>query len=111
MKTYPLYLDGRFFESPSAAEVINPATGEAFARMSTVLRAEVREAITRAHAAFLSWRKLTAKARGACVIKLANEVERHGDEISRIITTENGKPLTQSRTETAMAIDHLRWFA
>src|SRR5437868_10378905 len=111
MNTYPLYLDGRFAEGASPVEVINPATGEPFARIATVARAEVREAITRAHVAFQSWRKLTAKARSEWLQKLANELERRGEEIARTITIENGKPLAQSRTETAMAVDHLRWFA
>jgi succinate-semialdehyde dehydrogenase/glutarate-semialdehyde dehydrogenase len=110
MKTYPLYLDGRFFEGPLSVEIINPATGDAFAQISTVSRPELREALSRAHTAFLSWRKLTAKERGQWLQKIANEMERRSEEISRIITTENGKPLAQSRTETAMAIDHLRWF-
>ena len=87
MKTYPLYLDGRFFEGPLSVEIINPATGDAFAQISTVSRTELREALSRAHTAFLSWRKLTAKERGEWLQKLANEVERRSEDISGIITT------------------------
>jgi succinate-semialdehyde dehydrogenase/glutarate-semialdehyde dehydrogenase len=111
MKTYPLYLDGRFLEGSASVEVINPATGDPFAQIATLPRAEVRKAIDRAHLAFHSWRKLTAKTRGEWLQKIANELERRGEELARIITTENGKPLAQSRAETAMAVDHLRWFA
>src|SRR5436309_2153693 len=111
MKTFPLYLDGRFLEDSAPIEVINTATGDPFARIATIPRAEVRAAINRAHVAFQSWRKLTAKTRGESLQKIANELERRSDEVARMITTENGKPLAQSRAETAMAIDHLRWFA
>src|SRR5262245_35182789 len=111
MKKYPLYLDGRFVEGDAEVSVINPATGEPFAQMSMASRDQVREAISHAHAAFTSWRKLTAKTRGEWLQKIANELERRAEEVARVITTENGKPLAQSRTETAMAIDHLRWFS
>src|SRR5437868_13757780 len=100
MNTYPLYLDGRFAEGASPVAVITPATGEPCARIATVPPAELREAINRAHVAFQSWRKLTAKARSEWLQTLAGELERRSEEVARIITTENGKPLAQSRTET-----------
>ncbi len=43
--------------------------------------------------------------------KIASELHRRREEIARLITLENGKPLTQSQGEVAMATDHLRWFA
>ena len=64
MKTYPLYLNGEFVVSDPAWDVVNPATGEAFARISTVDRRRVGRALADAHAAFAGWRQLTAKARG-----------------------------------------------
>ncbi len=71
----PLYLNGQFFKRPPSVEIINPATGEAFPRMAS-FATEVRETIARAHTAFPSWRKLTAKTRAECLQKIANEVER-----------------------------------
>ena len=111
MKTYPLYLNGEFIASEPAWDVVNPATGEAFARVSTVDRRQVAQALADAHAAFPAWRQLTAKARGEYLRRIASEVERRRDEIARLISSENGKPLAQSLGEVAMTVDHLQWFA
>ncbi len=111
MKTYPLYLNGEFVVSEPAIAVVNPATGEPFAKLSTIPRARVAQAINDAHAAFAGWRKLTGKARGDFLHKIAAELERRKDEIARLITMENGKPLAQSLGEIGMTVDHLRWFA
>src|ERR1051326_6169338 len=111
MKTYPVYLNGETKITDKAFSVINPASGEAFARMSGLERNEVHEAIKDAHSAFASWRQLPGKGRGELLHKVANEVQRRREEIARLITLENGKPLTQSQGEVAMSVDHLRWFA
>jgi succinate-semialdehyde dehydrogenase / glutarate-semialdehyde dehydrogenase len=110
MKTYPLYLNGKFVEEENGIDIINPAIGEPFARMSTISRRQVAEAIEYGHRAFLGWRKSTAQERGDCLQKIATELERRKEEIAKIITTENGKPLAQSQAEVAMSVDHLRWF-
>jgi|ERR1043166_8856342 succinate-semialdehyde dehydrogenase/glutarate-semialdehyde dehydrogenase len=111
MKTYPLYLHGQFVTTEKTISVTNPATGELLGKLSTVDRAAVAKAIDDAHRAFLDWRRLPAKSRGDFLHKIANEVERRIDEIARLITLENGKPLAQSRGELGMTLDHLRWFA
>lgn len=111
MKTYPVYLNGNWVVTESSTSVINPATGEAFARMSVVDATRVSQAIRDAHTAFGTWRHVTGKGRGEWLHKIATELDRRREEIARLITSENGKPLTQSQGEVAMAVDHLRWFA
>ena len=111
MKTYPLYLNGEFITSEPAWDVVNPATGEAFAKISTVERSRVAQALADAHTAFVAWRQLTAKARGEYLRRIASEVERRKDEIALLMSSENGKPLAQSLGEIAMTVDHLQWFA
>jgi succinate-semialdehyde dehydrogenase/glutarate-semialdehyde dehydrogenase len=111
MKTYPLYLNGEFVQSQPAWDVKNPATGEAFAKISTIDRARLAQAIADAHAAFPAWRALTAKARGEYLRRIAAELEKRRDEIARLISSENGKPLAQSLGEIGMTVDHLQWFA
>jgi succinate-semialdehyde dehydrogenase/glutarate-semialdehyde dehydrogenase len=111
MKTHPLYLNGDWFVSSPFEQVINPATGETIAQVSTVDRARVAQAISDAHEAFRAWRKLTGKARGMFLHAIADELENRSAEIARTMTLENGKPLAQSQTEVAFAADHLRWFA
>ncbi len=111
MKTYPLYLNGEWLNSDTALPVVNPASGETFAQMSTLDRPAVAVAIKKAHKAFEAWRHLTAKGRGELLHKIASELDRRREEIARIITLENGKPIAQSQGEVAMSVDHLRWFA
>ncbi len=111
MKTYPLYLNGEFVTSEPAWDVLNPASGEAFARISTIDRRRVAQALADAHAAFTGWRQLTAKARGEYLRRIAAELERRREEIARLISSENGKPLAQSLGEIGMTVDHLLWFA
>jgi succinate-semialdehyde dehydrogenase/glutarate-semialdehyde dehydrogenase len=109
--TYPLYLNGRFVSSGTALEVINPATAEPFARMTTTDRAGLAMALEDAHRAFPPWRRLTGKARGAFLHAIADQVESRRADIATTITLENGKPLAQSQGEVTMTVDHLRWFA
>ncbi len=111
MKTYPIYLNGELTITEKVFLVNNPATGEAFARMSSVDRAGVAQALTDAQAAFDPWRQLHGRGRGDLLHQVANELQRRREEIARLITLENGKPLTQSQGEVAMSVDHLRWFA
>src|SRR6266404_1066809 len=111
MKTYPVYLNGELTFTEKTYPVMNPANGEVFARMSTVERAGVAQALKHAQAAFAAWRQLSGKGRGELLQRIATEVHRRREEISRLITLENGKTLTQSQGEVALAVDHLRWFA
>jgi succinate-semialdehyde dehydrogenase/glutarate-semialdehyde dehydrogenase len=111
MDTRPLYLNGRFVQSQPSVTVINPATGGPVTQVSTIGREQVAQSLRDAGAAFDPWRNLTAKARGDYLIRIAAELERRAEEVARIITLENGKPLAQSKGEVAMSVDHLRWFA
>jgi succinate-semialdehyde dehydrogenase/glutarate-semialdehyde dehydrogenase len=111
MKVHPLYLNGAWSRSPSTLRVVNPSTTEPFAEVCTVDRGGVAQALQHAHAALPGWRRLTGKVRGDYLKKIADELERRRDDIARLITLENGKPLAQSLGEIAMSVDHLRWFA
>jgi succinate-semialdehyde dehydrogenase/glutarate-semialdehyde dehydrogenase len=111
VNVHPLYLAGQWVRTPTTIRVVNPATGEPFAEVSTVDRAAISRAITDAHAALAKWREFTGKERGEFLRKMATELDRRREEIARTITMENGKPLAQSLGEVAMSVDHLNWFA
>jgi succinate-semialdehyde dehydrogenase / glutarate-semialdehyde dehydrogenase len=108
---HKIYLGGRWIDTGRDLEVVNPADGRVFATVCTVEREHVQTALQNAESAFSRWRGLTAKERGAMLMRVADELKRRQDEIARTITLENGKPLAQSKGEVAMAEDHLRWFA
>ncbi len=110
-KSYQLWLGGQWLATGNEIEVLNPATGKAFARVCTVNRDHVRSAFEAAEASLPAWRATTAKERGILLHRAADELNRRQDEIAHTITLENGKPLAQSRGEVAMSEDHLHWFA
>jgi succinate-semialdehyde dehydrogenase / glutarate-semialdehyde dehydrogenase len=109
--SHGVYLNGQWIDSGRELEVVNPANGQVFATVNTVDREQVQAALKAAHDAFTGWRALTAKERGAMLLRVADELKARRDEIARTITLENGKPLAQSKGEVGMAEDHLRWFA
>lgn len=111
MKTYPLYLNGQWHTSDAALPVVNPASGEVFARVSVIDRVWLSDVIKHAHKAFAGWRQVSGKGRGELLHRVADELERRREEVARFITLENGKPVVQSRGEVLLAVDHLRWFA
>jgi succinate-semialdehyde dehydrogenase / glutarate-semialdehyde dehydrogenase len=111
MSARPLYLGGKWHTSATSVRVVNPADGGTVGEACTVDRPVVRQALAEAHAALPAWRGLTAKERGERLRVVADHLGRRQQEIARIITLENGKPLAQSMGEVAMSIDHLLWFA
>ena len=106
-----LYLNGKWIEPQDPLAVVNPATTEVFAHVGTVPRERVAQALRDAAAAWPAWRNTPGRERGRCLWRIADVLERRGEEMARTITLENGKPLAQSRGEVAMTVDHLRWFA
>ena len=111
MESYQLYLNGQWQSGNGVLKVVDPATDQVFAEVATTDRAGAKRAIDDAQAAFAGWRALTAKARGDYLRAIAGELAARRDQVARIITLENGKPLAQSQGEVAMTVDHLLWFA
>jgi len=109
--SYSSYIGGRWTTTDSEFEVVNPATAQPFARVSTIGQTELKAALSNAEEALPKWRSMTARDRGVMLHRVADELIRRKTEIARTITLENGKPLAQSEGEVAMSEDHLRWFA
>jgi succinate-semialdehyde dehydrogenase/glutarate-semialdehyde dehydrogenase len=110
-RTFSSYIGGEWKRGGAELEVVDPATAEPFARVSTVGAAEIKEALTNAERALPAWRARTVKDRGALLHEVADELIRRKAEFAQVITRENGKPLAQSEGEVLMSEDHLRWFA
>lgn len=111
MKTYQLYLNGNWTATEDTVTIINPADAEPFARMSILPAARIAQVIQDAQSAFEAWSRVPGKGRGEFLFKVANALHRRREEVARLITQENGKPLSQSLGEVAMSVDHLHWFA
>src|SRR6516165_3993345 len=82
--------------SPAGLALINPATGEPLGYSPAGSAAEVNAAVEAAHAAFPAWRSTPAVDRVQHLFKLKNLLEAHLDELAALITTENGKTLSEA---------------
>ncbi|RPI94848.1 MAG: CoA-acylating methylmalonate-semialdehyde dehydrogenase, partial [Chloroflexi bacterium] len=88
-------------------DVINPATGEVLAAVPFSPPAEVDQAARVALAAQESWRRVPATERIQFLFKLKDLLEAHFDELSRMITQENGKTLAEAKGEMRRAIENV----
>src|SRR3954462_463513 len=97
-------------ESGETFPVDNPATGETIAELPRMGAAETRRAIERAGAALPKWRSLLAKDRARILGRWADLMLEREDELARLLTIEQGKPLAESHVEVAYAASFLEWF-
>jgi succinate-semialdehyde dehydrogenase / glutarate-semialdehyde dehydrogenase len=111
MEKYRIYIDGKWISGGKGLRVVNPATDEPFAEVATTDRGGVKNALESAWRAFPGWSGLTGMKRGDYLLAVVAQLSKRSEEIARIITMENGKPIAQGRGEVAMTIDHFRWFA
>jgi len=107
------YIDGAWVNAKSGAtiNVDNPATGEIIGTVPKCGAAETREAIEAADRALPAWRKKTAKERSAIVRRWYELMLQHQEDLARLMTIEQGKPLAESKGEVIYAASFLEWFA
>ncbi|NBD22000.1 succinate-semialdehyde dehydrogenase [Aquabacterium fontiphilum] len=105
------FVNGQWLETAARFAVIDPATGTELARVSNLGAAEAQEAIAAANRAWPAWRALTAKARGAIMMKWFHLIHQHADDLARILTAEQGKPLAEAKGEVAYGASFIEWFA
>jgi len=93
--------------------VVNPATEEVIAHVAAATRADLDDAVRAARAALSGpWGKMSARERGRLVWKLGERLMEQVDEVARLETLHNGKPITESRhVEIPMAAECLQYFA
>ena len=107
------YVDGAWVAEGDSGRfsVENPSTGEMVADLPSLSRAQAAEAVAAAHRAWPGWRALSAKDRAGVLRRWFDLVVEHTDDLARIITLEEGKPLAEARGEVAYAASFLEWFA
>lgn len=104
---------GHWLDAGDAAtiNVNNPATGELIAAVPSLGDTETHAAIAAAERAFVSWKARTADQRAAILHKWFGLLMQHQEDLARIMTAEQGKPLAESRGEIAYAASYVQWFA
>src|SRR5262245_53488746 len=107
------YINGRWrpAEGGAAIPVDDPATGETIGAVPKFGRAEAREAIDAAAAAYPAWRKRTAKERAVILRRWHDLIAANQDDLARLMTLEQGKPLAESRGEVLYGASFIEWFA
>ena len=107
------YVNGQWCEADSGArtEIRNPANGELVGSVPNMGRAETRRAIEAAQTAQPAWRALTAKERANRLRQWFNLILANQEDLARIMTAEQGKPLAEARGEIAYAASFIEWFA
>ena len=106
------YIDGRWVGEAggSRIEVDDPATGMVIGTVPRLGARETRQAIDAASRAFLEWRRRTAKERAVVLRRWFDLMMANQEDLARLLTTEQGKPLAESRAEVAYAASFLEWF-
>src|ERR1700719_3154072 len=105
----PNFVNGRWVDSDATEwiDVTTPATGEVIAQTPLGSAAEAAAAVESAAAAFPDWRRTPAEDRIQPLFKLKQLLEEHVDELSRILTQENGKTFAKGKAELRRAIENV----
>ena len=107
------FIDGGWISADGGATlpVHNPATSEVIGRIPNMGAAETRRAIAAAAAALPAWAARTAKDRAAALRRWFDLMLVHQEDLARLMTAEQGKPLAESKGEILYAASFIEWFA
>ncbi|MBV8162667.1 MAG: aldehyde dehydrogenase family protein [Candidatus Eremiobacteraeota bacterium] len=110
-----MYIDGEWAAASDGGtrDLINPANGEVFAKVAEGTKEDAERAIRAAHRAFYegSWGDSLALDRARLLFRLAEKIDEHAAELSRIETLNNGKPLRETEYDMADAANCFRYYA
>lgn len=107
------FIDGRWRDASSGETlgVTNPANGQQLGSVPKMGAEETREAIDAAARALPAWRALTARERATILRRWFDLMMEHQDDLARLMTLEQGKPLAEAKGEIGYAASFIEWFA
>ena len=107
------YVDGAWIDADSRATfaVVNPATSAKIGTAPKCGASETRRAIEAANKAWPAWRAKSAKERATIIRKWSELQLAHADDLALILTSEQGKPLAESKGEITIGAGYTEWFA
>ena len=111
MKPFHLIINGRSVPGALTMDVINPATGDVLTSCPRADAKQLDTAVQAAKAAFPAWAKQSVAARRAKIMAIADSLEARIDELARLLTAEQGKPLREAMGEIGGAAAILRILA
>lgn len=107
------YINGQWVDADSGETIVvrNPATGAVLGTIPKMGATETRRAIEAAATAQKQWRRLSAKERAVILRRWFDLMMTHQDDLARIMTLEQGKPLAEAKGEIAYGASYLEWYA
>jgi succinate-semialdehyde dehydrogenase/glutarate-semialdehyde dehydrogenase len=105
------FVAGAWVSAQDAIAVTNPADGSLVGYVPNLGAQETTAAVDAAVPAQKAWARLTGKARGEILARWGTLMLAHADDLARIMTAEQGKPLAEAKGEVAYAASFLEWFA
>lgn len=114
VKNGQLYIGGEWVDSVSGETFAtrNPSTGEELASVSSGNTADIDRAVDAAWDGYENhWADTSAKERQRILLRIADRIEHRAEEFARLDVLDNGKPITEARTDIELVIDHYRYFA
>src|SRR5947208_287573 len=107
------YIDGKWVDADNGAtfRVTNPGNGQLIGTAPDMGAAETRRAIEAADRAWPAWRKKTARERSALLRRWYELMLANADDLAMILTSEQGKPLAESKGEIGIGAAYVEWFA
>jgi acyl-CoA reductase-like NAD-dependent aldehyde dehydrogenase len=107
---FKLLINGALVDGHGTMPVLNPATEEVLTQCPTASEAQLNEAVDAAQAAFAVWKNTSLDARRQKLGEIADAIDANQDELARILTEEQGKPLADAAGEIAGAALFFRYF-
>ena len=105
------YINGRWHSSDNTFSVNNPANLQQLADIADAGKTQAEQAVQAASEAFAGWAAKPAAERSALLLDWYQLVMKHQDDLARLMTLEQGKPLTEAKGEIAYGASYLQWFA
>jgi succinate-semialdehyde dehydrogenase/glutarate-semialdehyde dehydrogenase len=105
------FVDGDWVSAEATLDVHNPATGRLLGRVPALGAAEATLAVDAAARAFATWREKSAGDRAAVLRRWYELILAHTEDLARLMTAEQGKPLAEARGEISYAASFVEWFA
>jgi len=111
--SYKNFVGGEWVDAAKGGveQIVNPATGEVIAEVPKGTEADVDRAVQAAKKAYLEWRETTPGERAEVLLKLADVIDEHTDELAQIESQNVGKPLAAAADEMPVCSDNIRFFA
>ena len=105
------FIDGQWIESANIFDVVNPSTEEVVSKVFDVTKEQVEQAVEAASEALSNWRNMPAEARANKLERWQNLIRDNIEDIARIITLEQGKPLAEAKAEIVHSANYIKLYA